>query len=74
MGFDISIELERRLILWLEEWGRGTYGRSGFEVADSRAVIAAGRLALGAGDSSISMSMFARREFSSMLYRNQKLI
>ena len=50
------------------------YGRSGFEVEDSRAVTAAGRSALGAGNVSISMSMFAQCELSSMLYKHAKLV
>ena len=46
-----------------------TYSRSGFEVEDSRVVIVAGRSALGADNVSISMSMFAQCELSSMLYK-----
>ena len=41
------------------EWE--TYGRSGFEVESSRAVIAAGRLFVGATDVSVSMSIAAWR-------------
>ena len=52
--------------------GGSTYGRSGFEVEDSRAVIAAGRSTLGTGDVSVSMSIMARREISTMLYKKSK--
>ena len=74
MGFDISIELGRGLALWVEERGGLTYGRSGFEVEDSRAVIAAGRSTLGTGDVSVSMSIMARRGISTMLCKNQRLV
>lgn len=44
---------------WDEMGGGQMYGRSGFEVEDSRAVIAAGRAAAGACVVSVSVSMIA---------------
>ena len=54
--------------------GRGaegeTYGRSGFEVESSRAVIAAGRLFVGATGASVSISIVAWRGLQFPLRRS----